>query len=380
MVLVISTAITPSAQITAAASLKGEPDRNSQLDLLRAAAILLVVVYHLIQMSPVPLPFLMRFATAGQYGVDLFFVLSGWLIGGLYWKEQVRFGDVQLLRFWGRRWLRTIPPYLGALGLSWGAVFVERHQAFDWGYLAFFQNYYERIPFFLVSWSLCIEEHFYLFVPLLLAFVAPSRWKVWCLFGALIVAAPSGRWWLSLHGLSAEFGFALTATHLRLEGLLLGFLVASIPQQQNSLWVKVQRYSPVAILTAGTLLILLLWLPGVWLYRLGLTVMALGLISVLVWLVGRSPGALAGSRIIKWIALGSYSLYLTHALMLHVARKAIGAAPFLPWFVYFPLAIALIAGAGAVFYWGLERTSIQLRDLWMPRRRPAETSGKTPAG
>src|SRR5881396_1604125 len=96
--------------------------RDANLDLLRATAILMVVTYHVIQMSPVPQQGLMRLAVFGQYGVDLFFVLSGWLIGRLYWKEHARFGDVGLLRFWSRRWLRTIPPYLVALAVSWLAV------------------------------------------------------------------------------------------------------------------------------------------------------------------------------------------------------------------------------------------------------------------
>src|SRR5437867_3597405 len=89
--------------------------RDANLDLLRAAAISMVVTYHVIQMSPVPQPRLMRLAVFGQYGVDLFFVLSGWLIGRLYWKEHARFGDVELVRFWSRRWLRTIRRYLPAL-------------------------------------------------------------------------------------------------------------------------------------------------------------------------------------------------------------------------------------------------------------------------
>src|SRR5262245_8323631 len=107
-------------------------ERNCQLDLLRATAITMVVAYHVIQMSPEPLPRLMRFAHAGQYGVDLFFVLSGWLIGSLYWREHKKYGEVDLLRFWSRRWLRTIPPYLAALLLAWLAVYVQRREAFDW--------------------------------------------------------------------------------------------------------------------------------------------------------------------------------------------------------------------------------------------------------
>jgi len=74
-------------------------DRNPGLDMLRAVAITMVVCYHVIQMSPSPLPGLMRVVHLGQYGVDLFFVLSGWLIGGLYRREKLQFGDVQLIRF-----------------------------------------------------------------------------------------------------------------------------------------------------------------------------------------------------------------------------------------------------------------------------------------
>ncbi|MEI6078887.1 MAG: acyltransferase family protein [Verrucomicrobiota bacterium] len=84
--------------------------RNHHLDLLRALAIVLVVFCHLIQRSPKVCPSWTRFSDLGAYGVDLFFVLSGWLIGSLYWQELVRFGNVQIYRFWGRRWLRTIPP------------------------------------------------------------------------------------------------------------------------------------------------------------------------------------------------------------------------------------------------------------------------------
>jgi len=72
----------------------------------------MVVAYHVIQMSPVPRPGLMRFAVFGQYGVDVFFALSGWLIGRLYTKSrgpstQRSLADVFSVRFtlnrnWGR--------------------------------------------------------------------------------------------------------------------------------------------------------------------------------------------------------------------------------------------------------------------------------------
>lgn len=103
-------------------------------------------------MSPIPTPRWVTPVTAyGAYGVDLFFILSGWLIGGLYWRERASFGDVRIFQFWIRRWMRTIPPYLAALLMSWFAVKYVRNEPFDYGYLVFIQNYYEVIPFFLVD-------------------------------------------------------------------------------------------------------------------------------------------------------------------------------------------------------------------------------------
>ena len=58
-----------------------------------------------------------------------------------------------------------------ALVLSYAAVWLERRESFNLGYLLFLQNFYERIPFFLVSWSICIEEQFYLALPLIFWFL-----------------------------------------------------------------------------------------------------------------------------------------------------------------------------------------------------------------
>src|SRR4051794_9525204 len=112
----------------------GDRHRAIVLDQLRACAILSVISYHLFQMSPIPLPQLTRVTWYGQYGVDLFFVLSGWLIGGLYWRELNKLGSVDLMRFWSRRWLRTLPPYFSALTLSWLAVRWARGELFEWTY------------------------------------------------------------------------------------------------------------------------------------------------------------------------------------------------------------------------------------------------------
>jgi peptidoglycan/LPS O-acetylase OafA/YrhL len=342
--------------------------RNDHIDLLRAAAILMVIGFHLIQMSPVPLPRLMHLARAGAYGVDVFFVLSGWLIGGLYWKEQLRFGNVGLLRFWMRRWLRTIPPYLVALALSWIAVSIERREAFDWGYLIFIQNYYNRIPFFLVSWSLCIEEHFYLFLPLLLVFFAKTRWSICIFFVVMILTSMLARYYASLNGLSSDFGYEITATHFRLEGLILGFWLAYAANYFPRMWSKLRLFSPFLAVAAILPLVPLAFVSELWMYRVGLSVLAMSFCGILASFVTCKRELVPFAKIVRTIALTSYSVYLTHALVIHFSRRVVAFFPVLPWHAYFPIALGFIALTGAVFYFLIERSSIRFRDRVAPRR------------
>lgn len=271
-------------------------NRNFYLDALRAAAIVMVVVFHVFQMCPAVPPVLMNIAWYGQYGVELFFVLSGWLIGGLYWNEKNRFGDVELRRFWLRRWLRTIPPYLVALVLSWLAVYIQRGRSFDLGYLVFLQNYYDQIPYFLISWSLCIEEHFYFFLPVLLLFNLRGEKRTFALFSLLVLVAPICRCRLSLDGIPTMFGYEQTATHLRMEGLLIGFWLAHENVRSSQRWHQMKKGAPWLLMAAASAFAAVQFAPPVWIYRLGPTFLALALAAVLVCLVDRKASMAGSSR------------------------------------------------------------------------------------
>ncbi len=200
---------------------KGMKSRNIYLDVLRACAIIFVLVHHVAQSWPGLDPAWLKYTRFGAQGVDLFFVLSGWLIGGLFWRELNDNGKVDFLRFWKRRWMRTIPPYLAGLTLAWLAVKIYRDEPFDFGYFLFIQNYYTVMPFFLVSWSLCIEEHFYLLAP-------PLYWVLrnhimW--LGPALVLVPACLRAAEYSGEMAGFGYQLTATPVRrraASGVLLG--------------------------------------------------------------------------------------------------------------------------------------------------------------
>jgi peptidoglycan/LPS O-acetylase OafA/YrhL len=145
------------------------------LDVCRTIAILSVVVGHMLQHSS-PHPLLASFGVVGLFGVDLFFCLSGFLIGRILLQESLRWPEEKesgLLRFWYRRWMRTLPLYFFFFFISikydWkGATTVYSQLS----YLVFAQNLaWPMTDFFRLSWSLAVEEWFYYSFPLILLFL-----------------------------------------------------------------------------------------------------------------------------------------------------------------------------------------------------------------
>ncbi len=359
--------IAPATAATELASV--QPPRDAYLDSLRAIAILLVVAYHLAALAPFFTARTLRAFACGRYGVDVFFVLSGWLIGGLYWRELRRFGNVKLRSFLPRRWIRTLPPYFAALPLAWVAAWVDRREPFLPGYLIFVQNYYAIMPFFLVSWSLCVEEHFYVVLPLGLKFFSRIRVSPHWFLAFLVIISPICRWITSRHGIDTEnWDYHFTATHLRFDGLALGFWASYLPFMARRWWLWLRQYSRWLFWGGWSLLVPLPFYSDMLFYRLGFTELALAITMILVHLTGRNPGWIARSRAVHWIALTSYSVYLTHTLMIHVALEVITRAPSLPDAVFFPLSLVLVALGGALFYLVFERSSLLLRARFAPRR------------
>jgi peptidoglycan/LPS O-acetylase OafA/YrhL len=269
-------------------------------------------------------------------------------------------------RFWLRRWVRTIPPYLVALLFSYLAVYVARHEPFDYGYLVFLQNYYERIPFFLVSWSLCVEEHFYLLLPLaFLIWRGVGDYRLTVALLLTILLAPPVFRCVQYPGSAIDFGFAQTATHLRMEGLILGFLLSYIATEAPRDFQAIARKAPYVILICALSLPLLELAGGQLHYTLWMTIVALLFAAVLVFAVSCNEIGSSFARVVCPVALASYSMYLVHPLALHVAQiasKGHVAA------LYFSLAVALVAGSTAMLFFAVERTSIAIRDLRWPRR------------
>jgi peptidoglycan/LPS O-acetylase OafA/YrhL len=182
-----------------------EPDRGRvpELDGIRGLAILLVLIWHYVLCEASP-PLLFRFLNITWSGVELFFVLSGFLIGGILLDH--RDAPAYFRAFYVRRACRILPLYYGLLILM--AVLLPIHNRLPigtasdwlfagrapfWSYFTFTQNLllakYQRWGpnFICVTWSLAIEEQFYLVLPLVIRFV-PRRVLPFVLMPFLVIA------------------------------------------------------------------------------------------------------------------------------------------------------------------------------------------------
>lgn len=360
-------------------SVAGDPAatyRIANLDLLRAAAIVLVLLCNAVGKGILEVgAWGGHVLESGWVGVDLFFVLSGWLVGGLYWREREKTGSVEVGRFWARRWLRTVPPYLVALAVVYGIrrAVMGPADSFDVRYLLFAQNYLAEIPYWSVSWSLCVEEHFYLALPLLMGVAVRFRGGVLFALGAVVAVSLVGRL-LTVPMGSEAWGIGYTATHLRLEGLALGTAAAWVYHVRPAAWPAVQRVARWAVVPGMMFVAAVPWLPDDILTRVAYTGVDLAFTALLIVVVDRAPVLGATSRAVRWIALTSYATYMTHTVVFDAVRRVTEAVwPSAPGAV---LAVGAFAAVGVVswaFYATVERPTMWIRERVAPRQR-ARTS------
>jgi peptidoglycan/LPS O-acetylase OafA/YrhL len=173
-------------------------ERVYGLDIFRAIAIMVVVLSHgSLYLNETPFsdfPYIKMID-----GVDLFFVLSGFLIGNILLKEINKpqgFGLKSMALFWKRRWFRTLPLYYLILLLNYivvkQGIILGDIKEFNINFIFFTQNFATPFyNFFWESWSLCVEEWFYIFTPLLLLlllqFTSPKRAFLFVVLIMLIV-------------------------------------------------------------------------------------------------------------------------------------------------------------------------------------------------
>lgn len=330
-------------------------NRIPNLDLIRAFAIILVLYYHVTQMLAGNLFTNRTLFYLGHHGVTIFFVLSGFLIGGIYYKKE----QVKPSRFWLSRFLRTYPPYLIMLLVSWLSVYIARKENFDFGFLLLIQNFYKEIPYFLVSWSLAVEEHFYLLFALLIWGIKSKKTQFYCWI--LLAIFPTFLRILFYHE-GGEFGFYKTASFLHIDSLATGVVLAYLVQVKKML-VKAKNWQ---LLTSFVAMIVVFYLisryENIYTWSCGL---ALANISIGCWLLFSyysSTVKLAKSKFIHQTAIMAYSIYLVHPLVIHFCMMLFKKLAISSVYLQYIATIALIYLVSYPFYHVVEKKSIELRD------------------
>jgi peptidoglycan/LPS O-acetylase OafA/YrhL len=352
-------------------------NRLPGLDLLRAIAIVWVMLFHSWVVSEQCGVF-QPIADYGWMGVDLFFVLSGYLIGYQLLKplslgEPVHFGE-----FYRRRAYRILPAFLTVLAVYvWFPAWREAPGLQPtWQFLTFTMNLlidYQHNQAFSHAWSLCVEEQFYLVFPFL-AWLLTRRpsWRITVCVGVAVVAeGVLMRAYASLHGLD-YLQTIYYPTYTRLDELLAGVVLATIQAYRPGWWQILQSKANGAAI-AGLAVTGL----AIWLFRdresftasvYGFPLLALGLALLVAAAAGRQSFGRWRVPGTGWVASVSYSLYLSHKLAMHAVASLLASHPGLHGWLRFALYAMAILTLGALLHYGLERPFLRLRD-----RRKAST-------
>jgi peptidoglycan/LPS O-acetylase OafA/YrhL len=314
----------------------------SGLDNLRAFAILYVFLFHYSILFPSP-EWLYSIAKFGWTGVDLFFVLSGYLISSQLFAGIAKNQRISFREFFLKRFFRIIPAYVLVVALYFLFPLLREREPLAplWKYLTFTHNLgldLRTQRTFSHAWSLCIEEQFYLFFPLILIalihfravkkgaillvffFVAGFCARIYAWYSFLEPVVGSDDFW------APWYKWIYYPTYSRLDGLLTGVSIAAIFQFRPQLKMWLQRYGNFSLLAGVAVLTGAYFLCeeqmsfnasifGFPIISFGYGLIVIGAISPGVFLYRFQSGITAN------IATLSYAIYLIHKMVIHVSQE-----------------------------------------------------------
>jgi peptidoglycan/LPS O-acetylase OafA/YrhL len=354
--------------------------RLAGLDTLRALAIALVLMSHY-QGFVSHAPTFGIMGKIGWAGVDLFFVLSGYLIGNQLLAPAARGDHLNLKTFFARRLLRTLPNYYAVLAvylLLPDSPIAGKSMAPVWQFLTFTQNFGLNYgETFTHSWSLCIEEQFYLVFPLAVLVLVGSECSPRLLWRALLAAIGTGmtvRGMAFLDGMDAFAAPVYYSSFSRFDELLPGVAIAMLKNFHPAAFARILRHGN-ALLVAG------LAMSAAVLYGVmneaptafAASTFGFSLVAAsfaLLTCSALSPGSILNRARIPGaasLALWSYAIYLVHKPVFMALRPELISRRIDPGA---PLTIAAIMAAGILGGWVLYRVIetpfMQLRARWYP--------------
>ena len=356
--------------------------RLKQLDLIRFAAIMLVLFRHMEPCPPETSVILNAITTTlkcgGWTGVDLFFVLSGFLVSGLIFREYRTTGGFDPSRFLIRRGFKLYPAFWILIAATF---FYAQYRDVEfsirgfWGEILFIQNYYDHL--WAHTWSLAVEEHFYLFLSLVcflgvwIARNDPFRFvpKLFMFFGAACLIL---RIYASLT-FQFQFYDYFALSHLRFDSLFFGVAISYYWHFKGlSGDPNMKRYRRHFALLGPILFVPFFIFPmetNPWISSIGLTMGYLGAGCILLTLISTD---LPDNFVVNYAArIGkySYSIYLWHIPVLFWGEKEVGLDSMQGWFLYAVFYLFFSIFIGIALSKLIEYPMLKVRDMIFPSRR-----------
>ncbi|AZA84440.1 acyltransferase [Chryseobacterium lactis] len=359
-------------------------ERFYGLDHLRAAAIMLVLLYHYRAFKhPDWIDSVGRF---GWTGVDLFFVLSGFLISNQLFKELKNREAISLKTFYIKRFFRIIPPYAFTLFLYFTFPFFREREALPsvWKFVTFTQNYGLNVidrGTFSHAWSLCIEEQFYLFLPLLLLILMRTRFFRYLpvLIAFVVILSLAARFitWNTLlasaDNNSLEFWRSwymniYYPTHTRLDGLGIGVLIGYL-MQYSARFESIVHHNGNRLFLLGILLLgMSFWIcneqasQGASIFGFTLVAVSYGII-VMSAVSASSFLSRSTSYITTQVASLSYAIYLSHKGIIHMLQKAMDSVNIeTSDTISFFLCLLFCVGGGVFYRFIIEKRFLKIKN------------------
>lgn len=359
------------------------------LDTLRAIAIAWVLLFHSYLVGGLGDGYGVL-QWSGWMGVDLFFVLSGYLIGTQVFKALRRTGTLDFTAFYQRRFIRILPAFFVVLALYewWPAWSESKGMQPLWQFLTFtFNLQYDNDDNYAFShvWSLCVEEHFYLVFPFL-AFALtrkPAAWKFAAVAAVVVLGGMLLRAWLWTHLVGPVDGsvggpaesrglrylrYLYYPTWARLDGLVAGVALAAcgVYRPMWLAWVHARvnllLASGVALLAASIVFFMDGARGDFWPCVVGYPLVALAMMAFVAAGSGDTWFARLKVPATGWLASASYSIYLSHKGMFMLVQAALVGRLTDYGVLRFAIYVVSTLAGGAVLHYAVERPFLRWRD------------------
>jgi peptidoglycan/LPS O-acetylase OafA/YrhL len=383
-------------------------NRNREIDFLRGIAILLVVFFHQRDFFELPLlPFLNEgFASNvdpfnmltknGWFGVDLFFVLSGFLVSGLLFKEYQKYNSIQAGNFLIRRGFKIYPLFYLMIGLSlilYSQIGKDFKPLQKIGELFFVRNYIGGM--WGHTWSLCVEEHFYFFLCLLLYIfskrgiignVEKMNRYLLIIMSISVLLRGMNVMVEMFHSRSVLFNYWVRhiQTQYRMDSLLCGVMIAyNYHFNREALQRYYSRYKKLLNIISIITFLLYIFLPSPdpdnmnWVSNLmsfaGYTLLYISFGNILLYFmltpdIDKKMNQRFSSYLVNGVSrIGfySYSIYLFHKLVIvFIIKEYMQSDSWVSLIVYYILSIL----AGVLISEVIEQFTLKMRDKYFPSR------------